>query len=422
LGGAGGNEATGTDQGGGGGGGGRVLYHVASYTAGSTLVLPSPQLNGAGGGQTGGGAGAFGSARLDVGTTIVPDGQVFTFDAPQVNEFTTSNVTVNAGGVAVTPGAYTNVGTVTVAAGGTFTGTGALKGGSWVLAGGPVTALAGFTADGTTSVTGHGTFAGKITSTGTGGSIQASGGALVMGDATVAGAFNYNGAITVGISGQPASLILLAASHAVIGNTTINAGSISAPNGTTLRSGTALTAATAASIGGAFTNNGTVGGPTAAGSFLTFTDDVNGAGNYTGNVKFSDGFSPGTGPADVSLENMAFDNTAGLTMELGGRNEGSQYDRLTISGNAALDGTLDVTLINGFVPRVGDSFLLLDGGTLSGGFGNLDLPALPGGEQWVVDQEAGSLSVTVAEVPEPATVAMVGMGMAVLGWRRRGKR
>jgi hypothetical protein len=50
------------------------------------------------------------------------------------------------------------------------------------------------------------------------------------------------------------------------------------------------------------------------------------------------------------------------------------------------------------------------------------LPALPGGEQWVVDQEAGSLSVTVAEVPEPATVAMVGMGMAVLGWRRRGKR
>jgi hypothetical protein len=40
-----------------------------------------------------------------------------------------------------------------------------------------------------------------------------------------------------------------------------------------------------ATIDGAFTNHGTVNGPSGVGQSLTFIDDVNGAGNYTGNVE-----------------------------------------------------------------------------------------------------------------------------------------
>lgn len=414
LGGAGG---PGSGTGGGGGGGGRTLYHMSSYTAGDALALPSPQLNGAAGGTTGGTAGAFGSARLDVDTTFVPAGQVFSFAAASFNEFTTTNMFVETGGVASAIGNYNNAGTISVAAGSAFTGTGTLRGNTWLVSGGAINALGGFSLDGSTLLSGRGTVNGTITSSDSQATIHAMGGALTIGDANATGGINYAGQINVGVNGQAASLILLAADHAVIADTTLTNGTLSAPNGTTLRAGATLTAPTASSIGGDFSNSGTVAGPTAAGAFLTFTDDVNGAGNYTGNVKFSDGFSPGNSPADVTLENVAFDSTADLTMELGGKTEGSQYDRLTILGKAALDGTLEVTLIDGFVPSVGDSFLLLNGGALSGSFAAVDLPALPAGEQWAVDQGPGSL--TAAVVPEPGALAMASAGLVVLGWRRR---
>lgn len=39
------------------------------------------------------------------------------------------------------------------------------------------------------------------------------------------------------------------------------------------------------------------------------------------------------------------------------------------------DGTLNVTLINGFVPEGGDSFLILNGTTTTGSFDTVNLPA-----------------------------------------------
>ncbi len=68
--------------------------------------------------------------------------------------------------------------------------------------------------------------------------------------------------------------------------------------------------------------------------------------------------------------------TATLTIEVGGLAPGAEHDQLVVEGAAVLDGSLDLSLINGFVPADGDSFVILTAsGGVSGAFSNdsLDL-------------------------------------------------
>jgi hypothetical protein len=63
---------------------------------------------------------------------------------------------------------------------------------------------------------------------------------------------------------------------------------------------------------------------------------------------------------------------ADLLVQIGGPNAGIDYSQLSVSGRATLDGTLTVTLINGFVPNAGDSFEVLTYGSAGGAFATLD--------------------------------------------------
>ncbi|HXV85301.1 MAG TPA: hypothetical protein VD793_01310, partial [Gemmatimonadales bacterium] len=112
-----------------------------------------------------------------------------------------------------------------------------------------------------------------------------------------------------------------------------------------------------------FTNSGTIIIPatrTFASGAGVFTNGVSGvvqgAGtfNATGTT-FSDGgtFSPGGTPTAGALTfTGAYVQAAAgtLSIELGGTTPGTGYDQLAISGGATLGGTLNVTLINAFVP------------------------------------------------------------------------
>ena len=53
--------------------------------------------------------------------------------------------------------------------------------------------------------------------------------------------------------------------------------------------------------------------------------------------------------------------TGAFDIEIGGLIAGDNFDQLVVNGAASLAGTLNVTLINAFVPEVGDSFLILNG-------------------------------------------------------------
>ena len=85
-------------------------------------------------------------------------------------------------------------------------------------------------------------------------------------------------------------------------------------------------------------NNGTIKGPS-GNDWLTFSSKVTGAGDFEGNVLFANVFSPGNSPASVSLENVCFDATNVLKMEIGGITAGDDYDQLIVSGTAELGGS-----------------------------------------------------------------------------------
>ena len=57
-----------------------------------------------------------------------------------------------------------------------------------------------------------------------------------------------------------------------------------------------------------------------------------------------------------------------LTVAIGGTNPGTDFDQLVVSGSAILNGAVNVSLINGYVPATGTQFPFLTYGSYSGGF------------------------------------------------------
>lgn len=77
-----------------------------------------------------------------------------------------------------------------------------------------------------------------------------------------------------------------------------------------------------------------------------------------------------------------YEQTGILEVDLAGTGyPGMNYDQLQVTGNASLGGTLNVGLLNGFMPTINNAFSLVMFGSGGGVFGIRNLPALPTG-QW----------------------------------------
>jgi hypothetical protein len=204
--------------------------------------------------------------------------------------------------------------------------------------------------------------------------------------------------------------------------------------------------------GGVLRGNGTV---------FVGTGPINGAvRNLGGRVE------PGN---DIGRLNITGDfanlDDGTLAIQLGGTTAATQYDVLALSRFAFLDGTLEVTFANGFVPSVGNMFTFIT--TASNGvFGEFENLQLPGGFQWDVDYLSSSVVLkvvglgsagdfdgdgdvdgrdlmvwqrnpsvgdladwqanygsgslnAVSAVPEPASVFLMAFASIALSWRRR---
>jgi hypothetical protein len=162
-------------------------------------------------------------------------------------------------------------------------------------------------------------------------------------------------------------------------------------------------------IGGTLSGNGAIAGP--------------GTRVITGKV------APGNSPGCVSDQgNVVFEGSASLEIEIGGTTPCSQFDQYSVALRLTLNGpTLNVLLINGFVPSAGQRFRVLSWGTLVGTFRLVNTPALPAGLSWDTSSlyTSGELAVVgpadAGEVPLPAwSLGLLGAGlMAVLARRRR---
>ncbi len=339
---------------GGGGGGGRVHAITPTYVVGA--ATPTVDVTG-GPGPGFAMPGGPGVALWAPTLTIVPSGQARALNASGVlSESLAGGFTLHGTDVQVDSGGLVFA---TVPVNRSFNTT---------LNGGAVQATFGLTMSGAGKLSGFGQVGGALAGSASN-QIMASGGTLTVGDANSAAGFNFAGTIDVAAG---ATLDLRDSDKATLGSATTLAAAarLSSLNGATLGAGKTLSASGAAQVDGKFTNQGTVNGPGTAGQFLTFTDDVDGPGGYTGNVLFSDGFSPGSSPAAVSLQNFALDASSTLTIELGGMAAGTQYDQLNATGTAILAGTIDVKLINGFQPVLGNQFTVLTFASRSGDFAN----------------------------------------------------
>ncbi|MBA4107593.1 MAG: hypothetical protein C0485_17795 [Pirellula sp.] len=290
-------------------------------------------------------------------------------------------------GPAIVTGSATLSGGLAVGAH-TFTATQAVAVGSATLAGGSIVADAGVTLTG--AATGYGAIYSRVTGSPSS-SITASGGPLTLGDAELATGFDaFQGTLNTGAQ----QVNLLSAGVAKLGaSTALAGGSLSSLHGIELDSGKTVTGY--GTINGAFINQGTVNG-TAGAEPIAFSGTVSGAGSYAGSVQFDGAFSPGNSPAAVSFAGDAtLANTSLLLMEIGGDDQGTEYDHLDVTGKLTLGGVMAVQFIDGFMPTSPLSFDLFDWGTVAGNFNALNLPNVDG-FAWNTSQllTTGTISLT----------------------------
>jgi fibronectin-binding autotransporter adhesin len=80
---------------------------------------------------------------------------------------------------------------------------------------------------------------------------------------------------------------------------------------------------------------------------------------------------------------------------IGGSQAGSQYSQLTVSNGMSLGGILNIKLLNGFVPNIGDTFTILTGGAVSGQFSQVNGTIINASEMFQVNYGATSVTLTV---------------------------
>ncbi|MGH6962346.1 MAG: hypothetical protein ACREE7_17835, partial [Dongiaceae bacterium] len=120
------------------------------------------------------------------------------------------------------------------------------------------------------------------------------------------------------------------------------------------------------------------GGRVEAGSVNLLGGSVlRGAGTVAANVANGGLVAPGASPGTLNVEGnytQAADGT--LEIELAGVSP-DYFDKLLVTGNVTLGGTLEVALIGGFLPGAGASFEIIRGAAVSGSFAQVTLVDFP---------------------------------------------
>ena len=106
-----------------------------------------------------------------------------------------------------------------------------------------------------------------------------------------------------------------------------------------------------------------------------------GTGTISGSLNNGGTVAPGNSPGILTVDGDYTQGGSGtLAIEIGGTVPGEEYDRLVVNGIATLDGTLDVTLIDGFELSGDLLFDVLDFDSVVGDFTTQNLAGL----QWDV--------------------------------------
>ncbi|MAT44173.1 MAG: hypothetical protein CL609_17715 [Anaerolineaceae bacterium] len=125
---------------------------------------------------------------------------------------------------------------------------------------------------------------------------------------------------------------------------------------------------------------------------------LSGIGTVDGNLNNAGTVAPGTSPGKITVTGDYTQTSAGgLEIEIGGTTAETEFDVLVIEGSAAFAGTLNITLLDGFIPAAGDQFEVLNFASYSGDFETVNLPDLPTGKYWERSFTETTMVLTVEE-------------------------
>jgi hypothetical protein len=168
------------------------------------------------------------------------------------------------------------------------------------------------------------------------------------------------------------------------------------------------------SIGG---GNAQIDGTLTASSGIvtTGTGVISGTGTLASASQNGGIFEPGNIPAagvlTVGASSPYTQSAAGAyEVAIGGTTAGTQYSQLSVANLATLAGALNIRLVNGFTPSLGNTFTILTASQgISGAFATINSPTLPQGLNWSVAYNANSVVLSVAQ-GSPATSALTIVG------------
>lgn len=148
----------------------------------------------------------------------------------------------------------------------------------------------------------------------------------------------------------------------------------------------------------------TVDGIFTATNGLNLTGTVSGTGTFSGPVTLSGTLAPGNSPGTLSFDDLTLTNTSILEIEIAGYTQGTEHDYLDVSGEAVLDGMLNISLMDSFDPNYGDQFTIAGWSSYSGEFDAIN--GLTGSGLFFQATYLDTGLVLTA-VPEPATYALI---------------
>lgn len=118
-------------------------------------------------------------------------------------------------------------------------------------------------------------------------------------------------------------------------------------------------------------------------------------------------------------------NAGSIAIELGGLTPSTKHDQVSVTGalNLGLSSVLDVSMINAFAPKDGDSFDILDFGTITGSFGTIHLPVLGGNLYWntsnlLVDGTLSVFSTLAGDLNSDGFVGIEDLNIVLGAWNQ----
>lgn len=134
---------------------------------------------------------------------------------------------------------------------------------------------------------------------------------------------------------------------------------------------------------------------------------LEGLGTVVGDVLLTGGaVAPGVSIGKLTINGDFAQQSGTLGFEIGGTAPASGYDQLSVNGHAALGGTLQISLLEGFSPASGDSFNILDWNSRSGEFSDVLLPSLGPRKSWDLNQLYTDGIIAVDVRPDPEIIAL----------------